>query len=77
MKSEIEALREEVCGLKEAVMLLARIKGGRLSSSQLVERVGRTRQTIMSMVRRGDFPAPCKDGHWLLEEVMEWEKSKR
>jgi len=77
MKSELEALREEVGSLREAVKLLARIKGERLTSPQVCERIGRTRQTIMAMVRRGDFPSPCKDGRWLLSEVMEWEESKQ
>lgn len=48
-----------------------------LTSTQVCERIGRTRQTIMAMVRRGDFPSPCKDGRWLLSEVMEWEESKQ
>lgn len=77
MKSELEALREEVGSLREAVKLLARIKGERLTTAQVEERIGRTRQTIMAMVRRGDFPSPCKDGRWLLADVLEWEAKKK
>lgn len=77
MEAELQALRAEVGALKEAVTLMARIKGERLTTAQVEERLGRTRQTIMAMVRRGDFPSPCKDGRWLLSEVMEWEETKQ
>lgn len=77
MTNELQALREEVSALRQVVQLMARIKGERLTSAQVVERVGRTRQTITAMVRRGDFPQPCNDGRWLLSEIMEWEEKKR
>lgn len=76
MEAELRALRAEVGALKEAVQLMARIKGERLTTAQVEERIGRTRQTIMAMVRRGDFPEPCKDGRWLLSEILEWESTK-
>lgn len=75
--TELQALKEEVSALKEAVMLLARVKGERLTTAQVEERIGRTRQTITAMVRRGDFPSPCKDGRWLLSDILEWEEGKR
>ena len=75
--TELQALKDEVTALKEVVMLMARVKGERLTSAQVVERVGRTRQTLTTMIRRGDFPAPCTDGRWLLSEIMEWEGAKR
>lgn len=77
MEAELQALRAEVGALKEAVTLMARIKGERLTTAQVEERIGRTRQTIMAMVRRGDFPAPCKDGRWLLSDILEWEADKK
>ena len=74
---QIQHLQQQVAALTSAVQLLARVKGERLTTAQVVERIGRTRQTIATMVRRGDFPPPCKDGHWLLSEIMEWEEKKR
>ena len=74
---QIQTLQQQVAALTSAVQLMARIKGERLTTAQVVERIGRTRQTIATMVRRGDFPPPCKDGHWLLSEIMEWEEKKR
>ena len=70
---QIQHLQQQVAALTSAVQLLARVKGERLTTAQAVERIGRTRQTIATMVRRGDFPPPCKDGHWLLADVLEWE----
>ena len=82
--SEIEALQKEVARLTkavaqatDAVILMAQNKGDRLSTIQVTERVGRCRQTVMAMVRRGDFPEPCNDGRWLLAEVLEWESKKK
>ena len=88
LNAELQVLRDEVSALKQAmsdqvsaltemVKLMARVKGERLTSAQVVERVGRTRQTITSMMRRGEFPEPCADGRWLVSEIMEWESAKR
>jgi len=70
------ALIQRIDALTSAVILMAQQRGARLTSAQVVERVGRTRQTITSMVRRGDFPEPCIDGKWLLSEIIEWEAKK-
>lgn len=70
------ALIQRIDALTSAVILMAQQRGARLTSAQVVERVGRTRQTITSMVRRGDFPEPCADGKWLLSEIIEWEAKK-
>ena len=75
--SEIEELKKEVSRLTDAVIMMAQAKGDRLTTAQVTERVGRCRQTIMNMVRRGDFPEPCNDGRWLLAEVLEWESRKK
>lgn len=71
-----EALLERIDQLTKAVTLMAQQQGSRLTSAQVCERIGRTRQTISSMVRRGDFPEPCKDGRWLLADILEWEAEK-
>ncbi|WP_315125182.1 hypothetical protein [Comamonas antarctica] len=73
---KIEALTSGLDALTSAVLLMAQQKGARLTSAQVVERVGRTRQTITSMVRRGDFPEPCTDGRWLLSDILEWEAKR-
>ena len=73
----IERLEQEVARLTSAVIMMAQAKGDRLTTAQVSERVGRCRQTIMAMVRRGDFPEPCNDGRWLLADVLEWESKKK
>lgn len=73
---KIDALTTGLDALTSAVLLMAQQKGARLTSAQVVERIGRTRQTITTMVRRGDFPEPCADGKWLLSEILEWEAGK-
>lgn len=77
MEAELEALRNQVNALTNAVTLMARVKGERLTTIQVQERIGRTRQTIMKMVRHGDFPEPCTDGRWLLSDILEYESAKK
>lgn len=77
MEAELEALRNQVNALTNAVTLMARVKGERLTTVQVEERIGRTRQTIMKMVRHGDFPEPCTDGRWLLSDILEYESAKK
>ncbi|MEG2582480.1 helix-turn-helix transcriptional regulator [Comamonas sp.] len=77
MEAELEALRNQVNALTNAVTLMARVKGERLTTIQVEERIGRTRQTIMKMVRHGDFPEPCTDGRWLLSDILEYESAKK
>lgn len=77
MEAELEALRNQVNALTNAVTLMARVKGERLTTVQVEERIGRTRQTIMKMVRHGDFPEPCADGRWLLSDILEYESAKK
>lgn len=73
----LEKLEQEVSRLTSAVILMAQAKGERLTTAQVTERIGRCRQTVMAMVRRGDFPEPCNDGKWLLSDVLEWESKKQ
>lgn len=73
----LEALDQKMNLVLDALKLMAQAKGERLTTAQVTERIGRTRQTIMAMVRRGDFPEPCNDGRWLLAEVLEWESKKK
>ena len=73
----LEALDQKMNLVLDALKLMAQTKGDRLTTAQVTERVGRCRQTIMAMVRRGDFPEPCNDGRWLLADVLEWESKKK
>lgn len=73
----IERLEQQVDRLTSAIILMAQTKGERMTTAQVTERVGRCRQTIMNMVRRGDFPEPCNDGKWLLADVLAWEAKKK
>lgn len=73
----LEAINQKMDLMLDAIKLMAQSKGARLTTAQVTERVGRCRQTIMAMVRRGDFPEPCNDGRWLLADVLEWESKKK
>lgn len=73
----IERLEQQVDRLTSAIILMAQTKGERMTTAQVTERIGRCRQTIMNMVRRGDFPEPCNDGKWLLADVLAWEAKKK
>ena len=57
---QIQTLQQQVAALTSAVQLMARIKGERLTTAQVVERIGRTRQTIAAMVRRNPAAARAR-----------------
>ena len=57
---QIQHLQQQVAALTSAVQLLARVKGERLTTAQVVERIGRTRQTIATLVRQDVLAAEAK-----------------
>lgn len=64
--------------LTDAVLMLAKNQGARLSRRQICERLGVCRQTLSKRVASKDFPPPTKDGSWLLCDVVEYEvRAKR
>jgi predicted DNA-binding transcriptional regulator AlpA len=56
--------------------LIARLQGGRLTRDEMADRLRISGKTLTDRVRRGLAPEPCKDGKWLLSEVLEWESSQ-
>ena len=67
--SEIELLTREVRSLR--LLLL----GTRINKTAMAERLGITLGTLQSRIKRGDVPAPGRDGKWLLADVLEWESN--
>ena len=64
---QIQTLQQQVAALTSAVQLMARIKGERLTTAQVVERIGRTRHDRRGHWRKHPsgkiiWVKPCKVG---------------
>lgn len=70
------AIAERLDALAQAVQLMARKLGERLTHAQVCERLGIHRNTLRRYIEDKGFPTPGRDGKWLLEEVIEWELRK-
>lgn len=70
------AIIERLTTLTEAVASLSRLMGARLTRDELCRRLGVHRNTLARYVKDGSFPAPGKDGKWLLADVVEWEAKR-
>lgn len=73
MAAELEALRKAVQVQADALKLMSRAMGTRLTRPQMCERLGVCGKTLTTRLRAGDIPKPGADGKWLLEEVIDWE----
>ena len=58
---QIQHLQQQVAALTSAVQLMARIKGERLTTAQVVERIGRTRHATGGQALPGHRPR-CHTG---------------
>lgn len=68
------AIANELQALREAVLLMARVQGTRLTRQQLAERLGVSTATIARRLKSDrHFPRPDGLGTWLLSDVIEWE----
>lgn len=67
-----EAILERFDRLEQ---MIARLAGERLTRAQMLTRYGISSNTLTARVRKGDVPTPGKDGKWLLEEVLKWERN--
>lgn len=63
---ELAALRRDLAGLHME-------RGTRLSRAEVCERLGIHRNTLRTYLEERGFPKACRDGKWLLSEVIEWE----
>lgn len=64
--------------MAEAVSLMARALGTRITREQLAQRLGVHRNTLRNrMASDGAMPRPGSDGKWLLSEVLEWEQRRQ
>ena len=59
--------------LTAAFVAMAKASGARLTRSEVLERLGIHRNTLANYITDKEFPRPCRDGKWLLAEVVEWE----
>ena len=62
--------------LTNAVQALSSQLGSRLTRAQLAERLGVHRNTLAKRIADPRFPAPGRDGKWLLSDIIEWERSR-
>ncbi|MFC7408900.1 helix-turn-helix transcriptional regulator [Hydrogenophaga atypica] len=67
------AILAELRRLREAVDLLVRYIGPRLTREQVCLRLDVSRNTLTRRLELGQYPRPGKDGKWLLSEIMAWE----
>lgn len=70
------AILERIDALTDAVLLMARMSGARLTRAQLCERLGIHRNTLRTKSAERGFPKPDVSGKWLLSEVIEWESGR-
>lgn len=67
------AIATELQALRDAVLLMARVQGTRLTLQQLAERLGVSTATIARRLKSDrHFPRPDVLGTWLLSDVIEW-----
>jgi len=71
--NSVEHIALSLAAIRRDIATLARIRGDRLTRSDVCERLGIHRNTLRGYMENRGFPTPGKDGKWLLAEVMEWE----
>lgn len=70
--AELAHLRAAIADLQDVV---TSVTGARLSRAQLAARLRVHRNTMQRWMREDPrFPTPDRSGHWLLSEVIEWER---
>lgn len=72
----IERLAVEMAAMRRDIANMARIRGERLTRAEVCERLGIHRNTLRTYLTDRGFPKPCRDGKWLLAEVIEWEAGR-
>ena len=70
------AITSQLKMLTDAVLLLTRQQGTRLSQADLCERLGIHRATLARYRTDRAFPRPDKSGKWLLADVVKWEMER-
>lgn len=63
----------ELAALRRDLASLHKENGTRLTHAEVCQRLGIHRNTLRAYRDERGFPDPCKDGKWLLSEVIEWE----
>lgn len=65
-----DAILAELQRLREAVELLVRYIGPRLTREHVCLRLDVSRNTLAKRLEQGQYPRPGNDGKWLLSEIM-------
>jgi hypothetical protein len=63
----------ELAALRQDVAAMARARGERLTRAEVCDRLRIHRNTLPAYIKTRGFPTPTRDGHWLLEEIIQWE----
>lgn len=72
----IERLALEMAAMRRDLAAMARVRGDRLTRAEVCERIGIHRNTLKTYMASRGFPAPGRDGKWLLSELIEWEAGR-
>ena len=70
------AITQRLDDLTTAFITMAKLVGARLNRAEVCDRMRVHRNTLTAYMRDKDFPKPCRDGRWLLSEVVAWEALK-
>lgn len=70
---ELTEIKNELVMLRQVVHTLVQQTGHRLSRTEVSRRIGVCRQTLSERIKAGSFPAPGKDGKWLLSDLIDFE----
>lgn len=70
------AITNQLKMLTDAVLLLTRQQGTRLSQADLCARFGVHRDTLARYRADRAFPRPDKSGKWLLADIVKWEMER-
>lgn len=73
---QIQQIALELAAMRRDIANMARIRGDRLTRAEVCERLGIHRNTLRTYLAERGFPKPCRDGKWLLSEVIEWEAGR-
>ena len=70
-------LTNQIDRLTDAVLMLAKSQGVRLTRAQMCERLGITNKTLAKRLIKGEIPKQLADGKWLLADVVEFETRQK
>lgn len=73
LEREVAALRMLLAQTNGMLTQVLRQQGQWLTAKQVCDRIVVSRNTLCNWRKAGNFPAPAKNGKYLLEDVLRWE----